>query len=77
MTMRTTATFIVAGALSVAFAGAPATAQASPSCIAQSVETFAPGELGPTISGYARTYPPLGRIISYEATSPKNDCPPE
>jgi hypothetical protein len=63
-------------ALGVPAAVAPA-AQASPSCIAQSATAFEPRELGPTLSSYARNYRPLGAIISFEATSAKDSCPPE
>jgi hypothetical protein len=71
-----TAAAAVLGAPLAVAAGAPA-AYASPSCIAQSATSFEPGQLGPTLSGYARTYPPLGATVSFEATSPKDACPPE
>jgi hypothetical protein len=54
-----------------------AKASAAPSCVAQAARDLTPGTAGPAISDYARTYPPLGAIISFEATSPKDDCPPE
>lgn len=52
-------------------------AAASPSCIAQGTTAFPAGALGPTISGYARDYVPLGAIVSFEAISPKAACPAE
>ncbi|HEX5017437.1 MAG TPA: hypothetical protein VFX15_07620 [Actinomycetes bacterium] len=75
--MRTfTIAAAAAGLLAASIALAPA-ANATPSCVAQSATTFDPTTLGPAISTYARDYRPLGAIISFEATSPKDNCPPE
>ena len=77
MTMRTSPiAAVAAGVFAASIALAPA-ANASFSCVAQSATTFDRATLGPTISTYARDYRPLGAIISFEATSPKDNCPPE
>lgn len=63
---------VSAGVLAVAN-----TAEASPSCVAQGLAAIPPGAVGPAVSGFARNVKPLGATVSWEATSPKDDCPAE